>query len=115
MKKIIQSSVLYLLTLFLGSCAPKVLTEIKSTHTPIVTAQEVYLYEVGDSVPQSAKLIGRVKVLDSGLSTQCQYDQVIALAKKKRHKAWKRTCTDRASEAVDMEQLPPDCRKYAIN
>lgn len=82
MKKIIQSSVLYLLTLFLGSCAPKVLTEIKSTHTPIVTAQEVHLYEVGDSVPQSAKLIGRVKVLDSGLSTQCQYDQVIALAKK---------------------------------
>lgn len=54
MKKIIQSSVLYLLTLFLGSCAPKVLTEIKSTHTPIVTAQEVHLYEVGDSVPQSA-------------------------------------------------------------
>lgn len=82
MKKIVQSSVLYLLTLFLGSCAPKVLTEIKSTHTPIVTAQEVHLYEVGDSVPQSAKLIGRVKVLDSGLSTQCQYDQVIALAKK---------------------------------
>lgn len=116
MKKIVQSSVLYLLTLFLGSCAPKVLTEIKSTHTPIVTAQEVHLYEVGDSVPQSAKLIGRVKVLDSGLSTQCQYDQVIALAKKRNGtKRWKRTCTDRASEAVDMEQLPPDCRKYAIN
>lgn len=41
------------------------------------------MYEIGDSVPQSAELIGRVKVLDSGLSTHCQYDQVVALAKEK--------------------------------
>lgn len=83
MKKITQFSVLYLLPLFLGSCAPKVLTEINNPHTPAVTANEVRLYEVGDSVPQSAELIGRVKVLDSGLSTHCQYDQVVALAKEK--------------------------------
>lgn len=83
MKKITQFSVLYLLPLFLGSCAPKVLTEINNPHTPVVTANEVRLYEVGDSVPQSAELIGRVKVLDSGLSTHCQYDQVVALAKEK--------------------------------
>lgn len=83
MKKITQFSVLYLLPLFLGSCAPKVLTEINNPHTPVVTANEVRLYEVGDSVTQSAELIGRVKVLDSGLSTHCQYDQVVALAKEK--------------------------------
>lgn len=83
MKKITQFSVLYLLPLFLGSCAPKVLTEINNPQTPVVTANEVRLYEVGDSVPQSAELIGRVKVLDSGLSTHCQYDQVVALAKEK--------------------------------
>ena len=83
MKKITQFSVLYLLPLFLGSCAPKVLTEINNPHTPVVTANEVRLYEVGDSVPQSAELIGWVKVLDSGLSTHCQYDQVVALAKEK--------------------------------
>ena len=83
MKKITQFSVLYLLPLFLGGCAPKVLTEINNPHTPVVTANEVRLYEVGDSVPQSAELIGRVKVLDSGLSTHCQYDQVVALAKEK--------------------------------
>lgn len=83
MKNITQFSVLYLLPLFLGSCAPKVLTEINNPHTPVVTANEVRLYEVGDSVPQSAELIGRVKVLDSGLSTHCQYDQVVALAKEK--------------------------------
>ena len=83
MKKITRFSVLYLLPLFLGSCAPKVLTEIKNTHTPVVTANEVRLYEIGDSVPQSAELIGRVKVLDSGLSTHCQYDQVVALSKEK--------------------------------
>lgn len=83
MKKITQFSVLYLLPLFLGSCAPKVLTEINNPHTPVVTANEVRLYEVGDSVPQSAELIGWVKVLDSGLNTHCQYDQVVALAKEK--------------------------------
>lgn len=83
MKNITQFSVLYLLPLFLGSCAPKVLTEINNPHTPVVTANEVRLYEIGDSVPQSAELIGRVKVLDSGLSTHCQYDQVVALAKEK--------------------------------
>lgn len=116
MKKITRFSVLYLLPLFLGSCAPKVLTEIKNTHTPVVTANEVRLYEIGDSVPQSAELIGRVKVLDSGLSTHCQYDQVVALAKEKNSTKWrKRTCTDGSSETVYMEQLSPDCRKYAID
>lgn len=43
-----------LLPFLLGSCAPKVITDITCSYTPLATADEVRLYEVGDSVPQTA-------------------------------------------------------------
>lgn len=74
-----------LLTLLLpfcfGSCAPKVITDLAKTYPSRVTANEVHLYGVGQAVPESAELIGSVKVVDSGASTKCNYEQVVSLAK----------------------------------
>lgn len=70
-----------LLPIFLGSCAPKVITRIERSYSPRVTPDKVHLYEVGQTVPESAELIGNVKVVDSGASTKCNYDQVVSLAK----------------------------------
>ena len=79
--KTLNLLLVFLLPLFLGSCAPKVLTDIVKTYPSRVSADSVRLYEVGESVPSSAELIGSVKVVDSGASTKCKYDQVVALAK----------------------------------
>lgn len=76
-----------LLPIFLGSCAPKVITRIERSYSPRVTPEKVHLYEVGQTVPESAELIGNVKVVDSGASTKCNYDQVVSLAKQETAKA----------------------------
>ncbi|MCD8269092.1 MAG: porin family protein [Parabacteroides sp.] len=76
-----------LLPLLFGSCAPKVMTDLVKIRPASVTAEEVRLYGVGQAVPDTAELIGRVKVVDSGASTKCNYDQVVALAKRETAKA----------------------------
>ena len=79
--KIANLLLILLLPVCLGSCAPKVITHIERNYYPRVAAEEVHLYGVGQTVPESAELIGTVKVVDSGASTKCNYDQVVALAK----------------------------------
>ena len=39
------------------------------------------LYGVGQVVPETAERIGSVQVVDGGVSTKCNYEQVVALAK----------------------------------
>ena len=79
--KITNLFLILFLPICLGGCAPKVITHIERSYSPRVTAEEVLLYGVGQTVPESAELIGTVKVVDSGASTKCNYDQVVALAK----------------------------------
>lgn len=63
-----------LLPLYLGSYAPKVITDLVKSYSPRVTVDVVSLYEVGQEVLESAELIGCVKVVDSGASTKCNYE-----------------------------------------
>ena len=72
--KITNLFLILFLPICLGSCAPKVITHIERSYSPRVTAEEVLLYGVGQTVPESAELIGTVKVVDSGASTKCNYD-----------------------------------------
>ncbi|GKG76387.1 hypothetical protein CE91St1_55300 [Parabacteroides goldsteinii] len=79
--KTINLLLILLLPLCLGSCAPKVITDLVKSYPSRVTADEVRLYGMGHSVPELAEFIGNVKVVDGGASTKCNYDQVVALAK----------------------------------
>lgn len=76
-----------LLPLFLGSCAPKVLTYIEKKYPSRIAADEVHLYGVGQTVPETAERIGSVRVVDGGASTKCNYEQVVALAKQETAKS----------------------------
>lgn len=82
-----MKKLLFLLPILLGSCAPKVITDITRSYSPLATADKVRLYEVGDSVPQTAQQIGQVKVVDRGMTTRCSYEQVVALAKEETAKS----------------------------
>lgn len=79
--KTINLLLILLLPLCLGSCAPKVITDFVKSYPSRVTADEVRLYGMGHFVPELAEFIGNVKVVDGGVSTKCNYDQVVALAK----------------------------------
>lgn len=48
------------LLLFLVSCAPKVLTHIEKKYPSRVVTDDVHLYGVGQTVPETAELIGSV-------------------------------------------------------
>ena len=88
MKMIKCLSVLLVSFLFLMTgCAPKVITNISKSYPASVTADKVRLYELGEAVPASAERIGNVSVVDNGVSTKCNYDQVVWLAKQETAKA----------------------------
>ena len=80
-------NLLFVFTLFiLTSCAPKVMTDIVKTYPVSTTPENIRLYGLNDTVPNSAEVIGKVAVVDNGASTNCKYDQVLELAKKETSK-----------------------------
>ena len=68
-------------------CAPKVITNISKSYPASVTADKVRLYELGEAVPASAERIGNVSVVDNGVSTKPNHDQVVWLTTKETAKA----------------------------
>ena len=80
-------NLLSVFTLFvLTSCAPKVITDIVKVYPVTTPPENVLLYEVNDTVPNTAEVIGKVSVVDNGASTKSNYDQVMALANKETSK-----------------------------
>lgn len=68
------------LLLLLTGCSPRVITDIVKVYPPTVSADSVTVYEPGEAVPNSAESIGRVAVVDAGMSSKCRYDQVLRIA-----------------------------------
>lgn len=64
--------------------APRVIAEL-TEHYPARQADSVMVYELGDSVPAEAKVIGTVKVTDGGMTPayNCLYGNMVSLAVKK--------------------------------
>jgi hypothetical protein len=70
-----------LLALCAVSCAPKVKTNLSSKHPSLHYDEEVIVLEKSDSLPASSEILGTVKVGDSGMSTKCNFTEVLAKAK----------------------------------
>ena len=68
--------------LMLSACSPRVMTEVTMTY-PARTADEVKVYDIGDTVPNNSVPLGKVAVLDRGFTTNCGYDRMLSLAKEK--------------------------------
>ena len=81
-KRIVNYVVVILAAILLASCTPRVLTDITMSY-PARSVEEVKVYDVGDTVPNSAVAIGKVAVLDRGLTTNCGYDRMLGLAKER--------------------------------
>jgi hypothetical protein len=71
-----------LVGLLLAACSPRVITEVTMNY-PARSVDEVRVYDVGDTVPNSAVTIGKVAVLDRGFTTNCGYDRMLGLAKER--------------------------------
>ena len=58
--------------MMLSACSPRIVTEVTKSF-PARSVEEVRVYDVGDTVPNSAVAIGKVAVLDRGFTTNCGY------------------------------------------
>lgn len=71
-------------TIFISSCAHSVKYEPSRTSSkPRPINQKVIVYEEGESVPDDAIILGKLKLGESGLSFSCGYNDALYLAKKK--------------------------------
>lgn len=91
----------FFLLLGLGSCAPKVTTNIKVSSEPLDYREKVRVYTLVDAVPTDITELGTAKIGDTGFTVDCSYDKVIALAKLEARKA--------GGNAIKIvEHTPPD-------
>ena len=67
--------------LLLTACSPKVTTHITKAYPGVIPADSVHVIELGETIPNTAQMIGRVFVADRRTSTKCEYDQVLRLAR----------------------------------
>lgn len=68
----------------LTSCNPKVTTQIVKSFPD--AHQAIDVIELDQEVPQNAQIVGRIKIGDTGFTTNCDYSYVLELAKKEAEK-----------------------------
>ena len=56
------------------------MTNLIKTYPNPVPADSVRVFELGETVPNTAEAIGRVPVIDPGTATKCRYNEVVHLA-----------------------------------
>jgi hypothetical protein len=83
MKKIL----IVITVLIVISCSPKVNTTLIKSYPALDYKEEVEVLGISDTVPASAIVIGKVKIGDSGFSTDCGWNTVIEKAKLEARKA----------------------------
>ncbi len=82
-----KKTLLLLASLSLGaSCAPKIKTNISKKYAPLDYRQEVMVLEMDETTPADLEVLGTVKVGDAGVTTQCNYAQVLTRAKEEARK-----------------------------
>ncbi len=85
--KTLKHSAILLIILVLGSCSPKVMTELNKSYEPLDYNQEVVVIGIDQSVPEGSEELGQIKIGDSGFTTNCDYETVINKAKEEVRKA----------------------------
>lgn len=69
------------------SCSPKIASKLVSTSQPLAYDAPVIVLGLADQPPKTARLLGDLKVGDSGFSTDCSYETVIDAARLEARKA----------------------------
>ncbi len=68
------------LTLLFSSCQTSKTIGVVNFATPQPKDTKVEIFGMGQKLPEGLKLLGQIKIGDSGLTTNCGYDTVISQA-----------------------------------
>lgn len=77
MKKILLFASFCAIICVLQSCGPHVVTDMFTSGYAPQPVSSVRVINYGDSIPAGSLAIGKVKVVDGGLSVKCNYDKVV--------------------------------------
>lgn len=69
------------------ACNPKVTTKVSKTYPVLDYQKEVFVFGINDTIPNTAEIIGQVKVGDNGFTAKCDYETVLETAKLEARKA----------------------------
>ena len=75
------------LSIVIASCSPKVTTQVSKSYEPLPYQEPVVVLSSEQETPPEAELLGQLKVGDTGFSTKCDYQEVIAAAQTATRKA----------------------------
>ncbi len=81
-----KKTILLLCLTLLSSCASSVSTYVKTVQKPLENNEPVAFFDIGQPYPAVYQYIGNVKIGDSGLATNCNFEMVIALANEEARK-----------------------------
>lgn len=77
-----------LIYILLAGCSPRVYKTISdATYKPLDSGAKVQIYYVGEHVPDSARLIGKMEIIPSFTGITCQYDEMKAVAQEEAGKS----------------------------
>lgn len=79
-----KTSILVSLILFIPflSCSPKIKTSLsKEFSSDQITSEEVFIIHSEEQIPNKAELVGNLKITKNGITKDCSYQEIIALAK----------------------------------
>lgn len=71
----------FIAVVLLSGCSPRITTDIAKFYEPSTQAKDVTVYDMGQPAPNSAEVIGRVFVGDTGFSSSYTYDESVGFAK----------------------------------
>ena len=72
--------------LLLSSCSPRIGTTITKTYLPTSEDTDIVVYQYQTEIPVGTESIGKVKITDTGFSTNCDSLSVIGIVKKEARK-----------------------------
>jgi hypothetical protein len=72
---------LFAVSFWITSCSPKVTTSIIKKYEPTDFKTEVIVLGLEDQIPDDAEVLGDLKIGDSGFTSKCAFEDVIAQAK----------------------------------
>lgn len=67
--------------MMLSSCTPRISTSISKNYPPLGSTQVVKVIDIDDAVPAGSELLGEVKIGDTGITDNCDYEAVLSDAR----------------------------------
>ena len=85
--RLLKTTICYTCVILTSACSPKIKSTIVRPYDPLAHDHKIWIIPVNQPTPEKAKDIGTLKIGDSGFSTKCGYQTVIANAKIEARKA----------------------------